>query len=887
MIRAPQGYAGLRNLSNTCYLNSLMTQLFMNIEFREFMLKLKLVSPESSQKLLSETQGLFAWMQESWLKSVDPQGFVESIRTYDNDMIDVSIQMDVDEFYNLLFDRWEAQVLDPEEKQKFRSFFGGQLVQQIKSKECTHISERLEPFSAIQCDIKGKASLEESLQAYVEGEIMQGDNKYSCTACGRHVDAVKRACLKDVPDNLIFHLKRFDFDMVTMLRSKINDEFQFPERIDMTPYNVEYLSNPDANVEPDIFELVGVLVHTGTAESGHYYSYTRERPTAGGEPSWVEFNDSDVSSFNASTIAEQCFGGPSNTIQGIGGAPVNKVWNAYMLFYQRVSKMDASKEVYKPPKKDCPARAAVPQHLASHIAMENELFIRSYCLLDPCYAWFVHRLLLRWHSTSPDFPQRFRLESLTVNIGLDTLEQLVTRTKDYAGLDALTTDINGMVSDNARAAVHGLQWFCQRETSMRNLIFRISNSDARQKIIVIILRSIKEAQSLVKEANDDVQRGMVESRLTGLVENLVDKLEALWPALQSIPRVWEDYFEFLLRLAETGPEMTGILLEHNFFLKCMEIIWVDQEDRKRLKGYYLTFSRMLEKGRRFNYYSMMALCASFFASVDLSLPFVPDREARMQSPNGRYPLRVAESKFIEPIDDDGSLSILMKILQQNHLGNRHAVRKIVAAFLASEPDAGFLHHIIRTLQTGLRFSPAEICIPFLEATAAFCKFCHDEGDIVDMIAHVAKGVDTLNNRASMEHLEFFTHLCTIANERAGLTSDWFTATVRDRIPDFAPALLIDTSRMVRQGTLDLLNLLLFTHDEGEEVPEELQSRYASIGRELVSACIEKINRTFRSGVVRAESRRVHGIVSTVNHCLSTYFDESADDQKIAEQANGT
>jgi ubiquitin carboxyl-terminal hydrolase 34 len=82
--------------------------------------------------------------------------------------------MDVDEFYNLLFDRWESQILAPDAKRQFRSFYGGQLVQQVKSKECAHISERLEPFSAIQCDIKGKSCLQESLQAYVDGEIMEG-----------------------------------------------------------------------------------------------------------------------------------------------------------------------------------------------------------------------------------------------------------------------------------------------------------------------------------------------------------------------------------------------------------------------------------------------------------------------------------------------------------------------------------------------------------------------------------------------------------------------------------------------------------------------------------------------------------------------------------------
>lgn len=173
-IRSPTGYVGLRNLSNTCYLNSLFTQLFMNISFREFMLNAYIAEADSAQKLLFETQKLFAFMQNSLRRFVDPFDLTGSIRTYDETAIDVSVQMDVDEFYNLLFDRWEGQILAPEHKKTFRSFYGGHLVQQVKSKECPHISERLEPFSAIQCDIKGKASLQESLQAYVDGEVMEG-----------------------------------------------------------------------------------------------------------------------------------------------------------------------------------------------------------------------------------------------------------------------------------------------------------------------------------------------------------------------------------------------------------------------------------------------------------------------------------------------------------------------------------------------------------------------------------------------------------------------------------------------------------------------------------------------------------------------------------------
>ena len=113
-------------------------------------------------------------MQESWRRSVDPSDFVYSIKTFEETLIDINNQMDVDEFYNLLFDRWEGELGSAMDKRKLRSFFGGQLVQQVKSKECEHISERFEPFSAIQCDVKGKSSLQDSLQAYVDGETMDG-----------------------------------------------------------------------------------------------------------------------------------------------------------------------------------------------------------------------------------------------------------------------------------------------------------------------------------------------------------------------------------------------------------------------------------------------------------------------------------------------------------------------------------------------------------------------------------------------------------------------------------------------------------------------------------------------------------------------------------------
>jgi Ubiquitin carboxyl-terminal hydrolase len=50
---------------------------------------------------------------------------------------------------------------------------------------------------------------------------------------------------------------------------------------------------------------VGVLVHSGSANSGHYYSYIKERESEG---HWFEFNDTLVKDFNIKQLADKCFG---------------------------------------------------------------------------------------------------------------------------------------------------------------------------------------------------------------------------------------------------------------------------------------------------------------------------------------------------------------------------------------------------------------------------------------------------------------------------------------------------------------------------------------------------------------------------------------------------
>lgn len=67
--------------------------------------------------------------------------------------------------------------------------------------------------------------------------------------------------------------------------------------------------NNEANSDEYLYQLVGVLVHSGSANSGHYYSYIKERSS--GQPGrWLEFNDRIVKEFDFANLAKECFGTP-------------------------------------------------------------------------------------------------------------------------------------------------------------------------------------------------------------------------------------------------------------------------------------------------------------------------------------------------------------------------------------------------------------------------------------------------------------------------------------------------------------------------------------------------------------------------------------------------
>ncbi|KAI1124983.1 hypothetical protein F5Y10DRAFT_248045 [Nemania abortiva] len=756
-IRSLCGYAGLRNLSNTCYLNSLFTQLFMNIGFRRFMLNAR-IDRHDAQQLLSETQILFANLQDSRRRFIDPQACVEQITTYEELPVDIHNQMDVDEFFNLLFDRWEAQFTVESDKKALRSVYGGQLVQQVKSKECEHISERIEPFSAIQCDIKGKVTLEESLQAYVDGEIMEGDNKYKCSTCDRHVDAVKRACLKDIPDNLIFHLKRFDFNLRLLQRSKINDYFSFPDKINMQPYTVECLSDPSCNAEPDEFELVGVLVHSGTAETGHYYSFIRERPTNCGTPTWVEFNDDMVTSWDPNLMDNACFGGPDPR-QFDNGNIYEKVYSAYMLFYQRSSSLRQEQEILKASGNPRQLRVAVPRELELQVKSDNWAIIQRHNLYDPSHMAFILKVLeLTWGGKCSKDHKR---ENLAMQVAAGHLDQVASRAKDLPDFDPLSSLIITACQRCSLCCFAFFQYFQQHKEAFRMLLFKNSDPTVRHDIGQTLLYVLKKIKNYHPEeygclADEGDEASTSSSSSPTILEAAADLFVYIWESFHTRPIAWPEYFGTMVDFAKLGRLESAALLDRDFLAKVLMVIAADQAFD--LPAQYSRLLAVVSRrmiSRPPNYEGVIALADILMDCMDTEMSnYVDDCAGRlaMVQQDDRIPFTAQEINILHKVwgrTDAGVFADKLIQLNQNPVATDSIISRLVAI------NATMDLTVLRSVMSGITGQiTAGLVTPYLRAGLTYCTSSPSREHVHRLIRHVADQCKTVQNPEIRSFFEF-------------------------------------------------------------------------------------------------------------------------------------
>ena len=329
-VRDLDQYCGLLNGGATCYMNATFQQLYMMPRLRRLLLAAPVEEdPDKCSPVFEALRTIFLRLFGGIGGVVDPSCFWREFKDYDGNAVDVREHQDGYEFFTRLQDAVDEYLKSLGHVKIMRSVLGGSFNQIIEVPEHEGIkSEREEEFYQISVDVRGKKNLQESLDSYVAPETLDGQNQWFCESLGHKVDAKKRTLIKKLPESLVFHLKRFEWDYETYQRFKIKDRFEFPTELDMSPY-VDIDGDNVGGGGGQMYDLSGVVVHSGTAFAGHYYSFAKERETG----KWYHFDDDCVVPWDVADIDQECFGGPFQP--NSGSKMYMRSQSAYMVIYDR------------------------------------------------------------------------------------------------------------------------------------------------------------------------------------------------------------------------------------------------------------------------------------------------------------------------------------------------------------------------------------------------------------------------------------------------------------------------------------------------------------------------------------------------------------------------
>jgi len=273
---------GLRNLGNTCYMNSIIQALY-NLQI----MKKKILSTTYRlilQPVSMNLQNVFAYLHMSKRLSIEPRDLMSVSRP---NWFTSGSQQDCSEYLKHILDKLHQE---DENEEKIDNLFNGEINATVECLHCHHCSNQKEVFndlplsfksadssdvsgislkggdssdvmeskkvtfqlddakenvkSSLDCGpsssrastdvsvtpLKSGGSLVDLVNNYFLPELLNESNQYFCNVCNSLQDAYKSMKISKYPKYLIITLKRFTYNVITKKRSKILDIVEYPPR---------------------------------------------------------------------------------------------------------------------------------------------------------------------------------------------------------------------------------------------------------------------------------------------------------------------------------------------------------------------------------------------------------------------------------------------------------------------------------------------------------------------------------------------------------------------------------------------------------------------------------------------------------------------------------
>ncbi|KAI1615479.1 ubiquitin thiolesterase [Exophiala viscosa] len=333
------GMVGLKNQGATCYLNSLIQSLYFTDAFRKAVYQIPTEQEANRSNSAWTLQRLFYRLQkDKFAVSTN-----ELTASFGWDTRQIFEQQDVQELSRILMENLEKKMKGTPAERTLPELFVGKTKTYISCINVDFESSRIEEFWDLQLNVRGNKNLHESFMDYIQVETLEGENKYDAGEPYKLQDARKGVIFESFPPVLHLQLKRFEYDINRDAMMKVNDRHEFPEDFDASLYLSDE-AKASTN-EPWMYELHGVLVHSGDFNAGHYYAFLK--PTKDGH--FYKFDDDRVTRATMKEVLEENYGGEYANVANGGpgqrqpymrGYSTKRSMNAYMLVYIRKSRVD-------------------------------------------------------------------------------------------------------------------------------------------------------------------------------------------------------------------------------------------------------------------------------------------------------------------------------------------------------------------------------------------------------------------------------------------------------------------------------------------------------------------------------------------------------------------
>jgi ubiquitin C-terminal hydrolase len=331
--------SGLKNMGNTCYLNTAIQCLLSIPDIAKYFFNKTNFDDWGGRDVLVRNQSKrlgyeFARLSHGLLEEqciVQPEAFMKSLKLL-NPRFNLNQQQDSHEFFLYILNHLHEAMADPAEMQltgraedeenylllkaikdklkwlwdeKEKTYKVAPLTNAMYFQEhitvecpaCGFVEHQFPMTSHLELDISessGPTTLQNLIAQYCEKKEIEldSDNKWKCDEC-EHVGApVKQHLIWNGAKYIIFHLKRFKHQGNGIVKNNVFIDCPL-DNLDLTEHiNFGVIEKEGFTKQPVIYDCLSVGNHTGGMGGGHYYALVKK------DGQWHEVNDTFVRPLN-------------------------------------------------------------------------------------------------------------------------------------------------------------------------------------------------------------------------------------------------------------------------------------------------------------------------------------------------------------------------------------------------------------------------------------------------------------------------------------------------------------------------------------------------------------------------------------------------------------